>query len=132
MKKASLLLSIFFVFSLLMSTSCNKDSKEEPQPTAYFNAPSSVDVGQTVYFQNESQNAYKYYWSFGDGSESNETNPTHTYYSSGYKTVSMTAYSVSGNKQLFKIHLCRTQHWRLYVLDRLFNRICDNCYIEWQ
>jgi len=99
MKKVSLLLSLFFVFSLIMSTSCSKDSKEEPQPTAYFNAPSSVDVGQTVYFQNESQNAHRYYWSFGDGSESNETNPTHTYYSSGYKTVSMTAYSESGNKQ---------------------------------
>lgn len=36
-----------------------------------------------VYFTNNSQNATNYYWSFGDGSTSTDTNPWHEYTASG-------------------------------------------------
>ena len=43
-----------------------------------------------VTFANLSKNAYLYVWDFGDGTTSNEENPTHTYYVGVY-TVTLTA-----------------------------------------
>lgn len=47
--------------------------------------------GSTVSFMNNSQNANSYFWNFGDGNESSEMNPTHTYAESGEYTVTLVA-----------------------------------------
>lgn len=47
--------------------------------------------GTTVSFANTSQNATTYLWEFGDGSTSNEANPTHTYLNGGTYTVTLSA-----------------------------------------
>ncbi|MBK9462779.1 MAG: VCBS repeat-containing protein [Sphingobacteriales bacterium] len=58
-------------------------------PTAAFNTyPTTTDTlsicqGQTVYFNNTSQNATNYNWTFGDGTQSNDSNPAHTFNTSG-------------------------------------------------
>ncbi len=44
----------------------------------------------TIVFNNQSQRADSYYWSFGDGATSTATNPTHTYTATGVYTVSFT------------------------------------------
>ncbi len=44
----------------------------------------------TVAFTNESNNGTIYLWNFGDGSTSNEENPTHTYASPGIYVVGLT------------------------------------------
>lgn len=55
----------------------------------------STTVGQpiTFYFNSFSPSdpskLTSYYWDFGDGSTSSEQNPTHTYYSSGTKIVTL-------------------------------------------
>ena len=51
------------------------------QPTALFNfEPAEAEVGQEVVFTNQSEGQNVHYsWSFGDGSNSNEENPTHVY-----------------------------------------------------
>ena len=49
------------------------------QPTALFHFdPAEAEVGQEVVFTNESEGLNVHYqWSFGDGSNSSEVNPTH-------------------------------------------------------
>jgi gliding motility-associated-like protein len=51
------------------------------QPTALFHFdPAEAEVGQEVVFTNESEGLNVHYqWSFGDGSNSSEVNPTHVY-----------------------------------------------------
>lgn len=64
-----------------------------PTPTASFNY--NVD-GPFVMFENTSQNATSYHWDFGDGQESTETNPVHTYSSGGDYTVTLSAINDCG------------------------------------
>ena len=42
-------------------------------------------------FQNLSQNAFRYFWNFGDGSTSSETNPCHLYQTIGTQVVTLSA-----------------------------------------
>jgi PKD repeat protein len=57
-------------------------------PTADF---STVTNGYTVNFTNLSQNATTYVWNFGDGSNSGQQDPNHTYAMNGTYTVTLTA-----------------------------------------
>ncbi|MFT5723363.1 MAG: parallel beta-helix repeat protein [Bacteroidia bacterium] len=59
-------------------------------PTAKFSA-NNVCLGGEAKFTNESSNASKVTWDFGDGATSNLTNPTHTYSTAGSFTVTLTA-----------------------------------------
>ncbi len=61
-----------------------------PLTIADFIAP-TVCVGSPVQFQNTSQLATEYYWDFGDGSNSTQTNPIHTYSSPGIYNVTLIA-----------------------------------------
>ncbi len=56
----------------------------------------------TVSFDNQSQNGTSYMWNFGDGTTSNEANPTHTYASPGSYTVSLTVLNNCGAATLQK------------------------------
>ena len=47
-------------------------------------------IGSEVSFTNTSSNFHSIYWSFGDGYNSTETNPVHTYTESGIYNVSQT------------------------------------------
>ena len=101
MKKYILLVSgLVVVLAAVVFSSCKKDSADsEKTPTASFTySPVTIYTGTTVTFNNESQDAANYKWSFGDGQTSSSTNPTHSYSTSGYKTVELTAYSASGSK----------------------------------
>lgn len=59
-----------------------------PMPVAQFTSNGSLDA---VEFTNISQNATAYYWDFGDGSTSEEQNPTHTYSAIGEYIVTLVA-----------------------------------------
>ncbi|MEM9987265.1 MAG: peptidylprolyl isomerase, partial [Bacteroidota bacterium] len=48
-------------------------------------------AAQTIQFDNQSEQAETYVWDFGDGNTSEETTPTHRYWSSGTYLVSLTA-----------------------------------------
>jgi PKD repeat protein len=48
-------------------------------------------TNETVYFTNTSSNATSYFWNFGDGNTSTETNPTHIFTDDGNYTISLTA-----------------------------------------
>jgi PKD repeat protein len=57
----------------------------------------STNSGYTVDFENESWRATSYSWNFGDGFNSIDENPSHTYASNGNYTVELIAESVCGN-----------------------------------
>ena len=53
----------------------------------------NTDTTGLVTFTNTSNFADSYYWDFGDGTTSTDTNPTHNYANSGYYTVTLIAYN---------------------------------------
>ncbi|NOQ75730.1 MAG: PKD domain-containing protein [Crocinitomix sp.] len=56
----------------------------------------SVLLGETITFSNESKNAATYLWEFGDAIESTEKSPTHSCFDIGVYTVKLNAISESG------------------------------------
>jgi len=69
----------------------------ERTPEAHFSIDKiEPEVGQEVFFNNESHNAVEYEWDFGDGTISNVANPVHIFTGSGTFEVILTVYSGSG------------------------------------
>lgn len=62
-----------------------------PSPVANFSAYPQVvgQAGQTVFFTDNSLNAWTWYWNFGDGGTSTLQNPQHTYTQNGDYTVTL-------------------------------------------
>ncbi len=83
-----------FYLSLILTlilASCEKT------PSAHFYTDTSEpEVGQTVVFYNDSHNADRFAWDFGDGYVSNERSPSHIFSSTGPVTVTLTATSKGG------------------------------------
>lgn len=89
----SLLLSAFLI-------SCEKT------PVAQFHTDTvKPEVGHTVLFNNDSQNATNFEWDFGDGYTSTEANPAHIYTGTGPVEVTLKATSKSGLSDNAKINL---------------------------
>jgi Zn-dependent metalloprotease len=59
--------------------------------------------GNTVNFGNQSQNGTTVRWDFGDGNNSNQSNPSHTYASPGQYTVTMIVSNSCGNDTMRKV-----------------------------
>lgn len=70
-----------------------------PQPNAKWSA---THIAYKVFFKNESINATRYLWDFGDGSTSTEENPIHDYLKSGIYTVKLTAWSQCDDYAVFQ------------------------------
>ncbi len=73
--------------------SYNTKTENIKKPTAKFSP--EVDDGCVpvdVRFRNQSVNAERYSWDFGDGNYSDEENPAHVFYQSGTYKVSLTIY----------------------------------------
>ncbi|HCS21022.1 MAG TPA: hypothetical protein DIW47_10770 [Bacteroidetes bacterium] len=65
--------------------------------------PDTGCMEHTVNFINESQYATSYRWFFGDGGQSTDENPTHTYVNPGIYTVSLIAYGPGGVDDTTKV-----------------------------
>jgi len=66
-------------------------------PEAYFFTNTvTPDVGQEVFFTNDSRNAKHFEWDFGDGTISDVENPVHIYNATGTYEVTLNAISKSG------------------------------------
>jgi PKD repeat protein len=69
----------------------------ESIPEAHFITDiTEPEVGQDIYFTNDSRNAVEYEWDFGDGYVSNDENPVHNYTATGVYDIVLTAYSKKG------------------------------------
>jgi hypothetical protein len=77
----------------LVLTSC------ELKPDAYFfTDKTEVVIGEEVLFTNNSYNAYRYEWDFGDGQRSTAINPVYAYSSTGTFQVMLSAISRRGQE----------------------------------
>lgn len=95
LNQIALTLGLFMSLGVLMVlTSCTEDA---PAPTAIFST--SVD-GFDVTFTNSSKDASTYSWTFGDGSNSTEANPAHTYAANGDYDVTLTATGDGGENAM--------------------------------
>lgn len=84
-----------YKFRLQISSPCATSINSEPislilqaVPTVQFNF---TNTATRVTFSNTSTNADEYFWDFGDGSTSDQANPSHTYAQSGDYTVTLSA-----------------------------------------
>ena len=69
----------------------------ESTPEAnFFTDTIEPEVGQEVFFTNDSRHAVKFEWDFGDGYISNDENPTHIFTGTGTYEVILTSISKSG------------------------------------
>lgn len=93
-------------YNVKLLTTSNKGCKDSitkvvqsyPTPTANFTLPASCS-GTSLKFTNAStisSGTLNYQWNFGDGNSSTNTDPTHTYSSTGNYTVKLTAQSANG------------------------------------
>jgi PKD repeat protein len=86
--KRTLYLTLALPFLLI---SCQKS------PVAKFSTDTvEPEVGHSVLFNNDSQNANKFEWNFGDGYASNERSPVHVFTATGPYEVILTATSKNG------------------------------------
>ncbi len=87
MKKITYITFLLPIFLL----SCESN----PLASFFIDTPEPV-IGQEVFFNNTSQDAYSFEWDFGDGYISNETNPVHIYQLTGTYEVILSAISKKG------------------------------------
>lgn len=69
-----------------------------PPEADFSGTPTSIFTGQSVSFTDlSSQNPTSWSWDFGDGNNSTQQNPSHTYTAPGVYTVSLTASNADGS-----------------------------------
>ena len=72
-----------------------------PVPDARFDAVWSGCVPFTVQFNNRSTHSNRYWWDFGNGSVSNEPNPTHIFHDPGIYNVRLIAVGDGGSDTVY-------------------------------
>lgn len=88
-------ISCLFIFVSLILVSCEKT------PTASFTTDTDEpEVGKPVLFNNNSHNADRFEWDFGDGYVSDERSPAHSFSSTGSFDVTLTAFSKGGHSDM--------------------------------
>ena len=95
MKHTLQLLILIILIGFFENCSKKKADISPVSPTADFSYEIKDGIAT---FTNESENAVKYLWDFGDGQTSIEKDPIHTYSKAGEYKVKLTAESIDGNK----------------------------------
>lgn len=88
-------LTITTPFGCASSDSSEIDIVRYPDPVAKFTTESNIEnvFAGPIVFINQSENANRYLWDFGDQSGSTDVNPTHDYREPGYYKISLTAFN---------------------------------------
>ncbi|CAL1519812.1 PKD domain-containing protein [Chitinophaga sp. MM2321] len=84
--------TLLYIFLLCLLAACKKD-ETSPEPLVVYTI--AVD-GNQVTFNNETTGATSYKWDFGDGSESTDVSPVHTYKGKGKYVPTLYATSAGG------------------------------------
>lgn len=86
-------------------TMIRKDYVTVLGPVSKFNMSDTISCeGKAVYFVDQSIDAVKWEWSFGDGTGSSEQHPQHTYANAGTYVVTLITYDVNGCKNAFTLY----------------------------
>jgi hypothetical protein len=75
----------------LVMMSCGREPYAD-----FFTSRTECEVGDIIYFTNNSMDADYFEWDFGDGFITNDFNPEHIFRQDGFYTVSLTAFA--GNR----------------------------------
>ena len=76
------------ILSLFVMIGCRKETPSPVLKSGFTVDKTVIWTGDTVTFTNTSQEAFYYYWVFGDGSTSTAENPSHIFnISGGYKVI---------------------------------------------
>lgn len=96
---------ILVAFATVIFSSCNKaDDNQNNKTTAKFSVSGyEVTVPCTITFINISENATSYLWSFGDGTTSTLSNPTHVYNGAGTYILQLTVTGPGGSASACKL-----------------------------
>lgn len=101
-----------FITLLLFCAACFLLASCEEEPIASFTVSETIIyTGQSVTFNNTTQDADHYEWFFGDGTSSTDASPSHTYTQMGAYYVTLIAYSKSGRQK------DDAYHQYIFVLD---------------
>lgn len=83
------------------NTHCESITVTNSAPAANFNYTNITDP--TIPFTNQSlYNPQTWFWDFGDGTFSSDTNPTHTFYGAGFYDVCLAVSNIYGDDTLCK------------------------------
>lgn len=89
-----------FTVSLTASNPFGSNARTEQQYISVEDVPATgfdlVTDGRKVWFTNASQFGQDYFWDFGDGQQSQEANPVHTYTADGTFLVTLVAQNACG------------------------------------
>jgi PKD repeat protein len=96
--KRSILITV--ITSVILTTACNEDL--DPPVASFDVNKESAEVGVTISFQSNCQNATSFDWDFGDGSGSSEENPNHVYTAEGTYRIVLTASNKDGSDKASK------------------------------
>jgi PKD repeat protein len=80
-------------------------SCESTPEASFYTNTIEPEVGQEVYFTNDSHNAVNFEWDFGDGFISNDENPSHIYTGTGSFEVTLTVVSKTGLEDIATLTL---------------------------
>ncbi|MFH2036308.1 MAG: PKD domain-containing protein [Candidatus Zixiibacteriota bacterium] len=100
-----------YVVTLTVTNMCGSSTKDrivtlkkKPVPVADFTTELTEYCAEhLITFTNLAQNADKYLWDFGDGTNSTDENPTHQYANAGVYTISLTASNDCGDDTETKV-----------------------------
>lgn len=109
-----------------LSTSLSKTINILAPVTAGFTFQVDPDDYRTYDFMDASEGAVMLLWEFGDGYQFTGMNPSHTYEEDGEYTVTMTAYSVTGNTDVTTEKLLIAQGFVVQVLNGTFQEFTEN------
>lgn len=101
--RKSLLLALMLVALLMLLQSCSSDEQELLTPEASFSATIDEDNPLMVIFENNSEHAESYLWSFGDGNTSTQKDPVHVYEAGDLYDVELQAISGVGSSSFSSI-----------------------------
>lgn len=92
----------FIIVSSILLLQFNSCKKEEPEPdpiACFLLSTLNADLNEVITSTNCSVNAYSYLWEDGEGNKSTLDEPSFIYDKPGQYVITLTAYSLSGNKQ---------------------------------
>jgi PKD repeat protein len=92
-----------------LSTTLSKTIKILAPVTADFTFEAHPDDYRTILFTDASEGAEMLLWEFGDGYQFTGMNPEHTYMDDGIYTVTLTAYSITGNMDVKELDVTISQ-----------------------
>jgi len=109
-----------------LSTSLEQTIEILAPVTAAFTSQVDPDNYRTYSFMDASEGAVMLLWEVGDGFQFTGMNPSHTYAEDGIYTVTLTAYSVTGNTDVTTEELVVSQGFVVQVLNGTFDEFTVN------